>query len=377
MNMDGDIQVMVSRESAILAYGTSGGRIRGRLLAIAAVVVCIVFGMGVALFLAWPLREPVGLVFMTRWTRAQAQAVLSPEVREALPALWKEALARDTRLPMTFGLLEQEGVRRPFVLVPRWQQSGFTHGQTRQVVGGWALIAEEQPEEAVETRFYPLWTAPSQGIWFRSDVGTSTAMVFRWKEGIWRSGVEMEAGSELRPKQTDLSVVFSKEQAEGLDFLESLSGFPVRPRDIWAPPFIVSLGWGEASGRPSFELAYEDPLPSLNRSAVLGSLGVGESVALELPDGSFVREWRLPTSTVSGEVTSTRYFVSDQLLQFPNQEGVRRPEVIGCDGLHPYTRASGKVTSPYLARYFGTAEARWPAVQIGESDGKLGFCFEP
>ncbi|MCC7522989.1 hypothetical protein IT407_04315 [Candidatus Uhrbacteria bacterium] len=345
---------------------------------------------GTLAFLLWlalsrPLPLPRGTFFLGVISSEAAQQIFPPNVLNALPDTWKRTLSIKSTWPLVYGLANEDGQMRAFIIGPRWL---VPDGETRQTAGLSAYLGETGLVFEEEKLTY------SEALSWR---GLERAPAMRWSNGEkihlrWNgkqlvSDMAWNMPGTSRASSADLSTGFSADSrkaatqpeialASSLGDLPKLRNLPDISRyEVWLN--------GKGFARRRFEFSH--PLSENQAAAVLGIFSVTERKAFTLPDGTISIERFTPSASTStslfGERKNDRnesLRLSANELQISSTTGtwdIQPAENCGVQG--PWIRLSSRALSTTLTDIGWKVSAeQLRALQIGTINNKIAVCFE-
>lgn len=380
-------EIILNRESQIILAEGRRPAFFGSWLMWCIVALILAGSLAFLLWLALsrPLPLPRGTFFLGVISPEAAQQILPPNVLNALPETWKQTLSIKSSWPLVYGLANEDGRMRAFMLGPRWL---VPDGSTRKTAGLAAYLGDAGLVFEEEKLTY------SEALSWR---GLERAPAMRWSNGEkihlrWNgkqliSDMAWEMPGTSRASAADLSIGFSADSrkaaiqpeialASSLGDLPKLRNLPDISRyEVWLN--------GKGFARRRFEFAH--PLSENQAAAVLGIFSVTERRAVTLPDGSVSIERFTPSASTStslfGERKNDRsesLRLSANELQIISSTGTWDiQQVVSCGVQGPWIRLSDRAISTTLTDIGWEISAdQLRAMQIGTINNKIAICFE-
>jgi len=291
--------------NAILAYGESSRRSRlPIILALATGVLgcaCAVLVLAAVVGKTIPLPATTGVLVYAR------PGVPLPD---GLPDLWKRARTMSGPFPAILGLRRDgaTGGESPFAIVPRFIRA--PGGQA-----SWAFrLIEDVPHGPVVmaspgSLAGSLRAYADRNAWIRiwpdrlledgdggSGLGGSIGGTI--SDGTWRTDIRAPTGIESRESIVGQDFVAIRTVPQAWPIIESMirdQGIGLR---MTIPPSGVSWAFDQ-DGRMSLDLRYDDAMSTTTKAELAGSMGLADTRAYTLEDGTVVTELRLPLQAVS------------------------------------------------------------------------------
>lgn len=345
---------------------------------------------GCLAFLLWlglsrPLPLPRGTFFLGVISPDTAEQTLPPNVLNALPETWKQTLSIRSSWPLVYGLANEDGRMRSFILGPRWL---IPEGENRTTAGLAAYIGEPGLvfEEGTLTYSEALsWRGLERAPAMRWSNGEQ--IHFRWNGKQLVSDMIWNMPGTSRASSADLSIGFSADSrkaaiqpeialASSLGDLPKFRNLPDISRyEVWLN--------GKGFARRRFEFA--TPLSETQAATVLGIFSVTERRAVTLPDGSISLERFTPkastSTTLFGERMNDRgesLRLTSNELQISSASSTWQIEPVSNCGIQgPWIRLSSRTLSTTLSDIGWDIPAdQLKAMQIGTLNNKITVCFE-
>ncbi len=397
--MDVVFNIQTSKESTIMSYGVAPSH--GRLLLIGGAVL---LALSVSLLCLWlllrgPFTIPRQTGILLSISPKAAQKVLPESARTLLPAVWQGALEGDSSWPVIMGAYYEQYEWRYFAIIPRWRVGTMRVRETRGLL---ALVSERVLPTSDHILRYAdqadwklsRWSAPL-GFWVNpaslfpnASSQEDKPFTGEWGGALLRTGLPFSSATSEPLQMGDVVVnlpshATSSVIASAILEQASVDSLPFEKAGLQVAQ--VRLSYTKGFIPSQIAIRFKDPIKKEQAKALLGALGIGEIAIESLPDGSLIKEKRLPLSlpesTFFGEKKGSPFktvFIQGKDLvlgEMSTGTALRAPQQ-ECKGLEPQAYISSRLLTRLLIPAHTSSTLIFPNAYIGVLKGKFSVCFD-
>lgn len=305
----------ISSGSALLAYGESPQLKKNKLFLALGIVIALLITLVTASILVLRTKIP-----LPRSTVALAFIWPQQKIPDSWPVLWKQAQIKNAPLPFFAGLAKDTPEHySPFAV------GIFGLADAVKIKSGAIkLLSENEFQDYV---YQPIGNLPASkrdyaGVWLKiwpeeiTAVGLPTD--FDLKKGfggpisgnIWKTNLVISALTDTHSAINGQNYILVSAVPELWPSIQELLAEKSINLNLDILPESITWNTGEQA-ITSLKLEFNEAINATTAAIIAGSIGISDSKPYTLPDGTVIREMRVPYQTISAS-TSSQWTTDDE-----------------------------------------------------------------